>query len=391
MKKHIILYVIIGVLLLSCIQNKYSRDDLMQNTSSYNFELVGTGKNLSFKVDDETKYQFSALFTYTDESGKEYLTFLNSFFQLLFYDLNKQDFLFKIQLEREGPNGIPGPDGFYIENLNNIYITCSMTPFLYKVDSTGTIIQKIRYGHTRSGLEIIPQRSWSYYYTPLVFIDYKLYLSQHPWQNNPITTTPLCVVVDTVNQEQYELSCPFPRLVDTKESVSGVVSYFSRIFNGNEFVYSFFYDENIYVATIDHKEIRKYPINSKYIHNLKIENISFNEMYEYAKYNYGAQCYGNLIHDPFRNIYYRFAYPKIELENGPDYVSLTGLGRKKFSIIILDKDFNIIGETLFPEWAYCPTVMFVHQDGLYICNNHPMHPAFNEDVLSFECFEVVKK
>jgi hypothetical protein len=153
----------------------------------------------------------------------------------------------------------------------------------------------------------------------------------------------------------------------------------------------FFYDENILVATIDHKEVRKYNIKSKYINNLTIEDMRIDDRYAYAKYNYGAQCYGNLIHDPYRNLYYRFAYPKVELEDGPDYVGLTALGRKKFSIIILDKDFNVIGETMFPEWVYCPTVLFVHRDGLYICNNHPMNPAFNENILSFQCFEVKKK
>ena len=390
MKKYWILYVVISIVLLSCNQSRFSQYELIQNTTSYDYELVGNGKTLSYEIDDETSYYFSILFPYTDRSGNEYLTFLNNF-QLLFYDLNKEDFLFKIKLEREGPNGIPGSGGYFIEDFNNIYITCSMTPFLYKIDTTGTLIQKIRYGKTDSGYEIIPHRSWSFQYTPLVFIDSKLYLLQHPWQRNPLSTTPLCVVIDTVNQLQYELPYPYPRLVKDNEPTSGgVVINSSRIFNGKEFVYSFFFDENILIANVDHQEARKYQIKSKYINKVRIEKRIFNEQYERAKYNYGVACYGNLIHDPYRNIYYRFAYPSVELENGPDYVGLTALGRKKFSIIILDENFNVIGETLFPEWVYCPTVLFVHRDGLYICNNHPMNPSFNEDILSFECFEVSK-
>jgi hypothetical protein len=202
--------------------------------------LVGTGKVLSYEVDDETKYSFSNLFTYTDKSGTAYLVFLNSFFQILFYDLNSGDFLFKIQLAREGPNGIPGPGGFHIVDFNNIFVTCSMTPFLYKVDTTGTLMQKIRYGKTDSGYEIIPQSSSSFYYNPLVFIDSKLYLTQRPWTGNSSLTTPLCVVVDTVNQTQYELAYPFPLSIRENEPITGVAVGFSRIFNGNEFVYSFF-------------------------------------------------------------------------------------------------------------------------------------------------------
>jgi hypothetical protein len=174
MKKYSIFYFLSIIILFACNSNKTSENSLVQNKTSYNYELVSNGKTLSYTVDNDTKYSFSALFPYTDKSGKEYLTFLNSLFQLLFYDLNSGDFLYKIQLERQGPNAIPGPGGYYIEDLNNIYITCDMTPFLYKIDSTGTVIQKIQYGVTNLGYVIIPQRSWSFNYTPLVFIDSKL-------------------------------------------------------------------------------------------------------------------------------------------------------------------------------------------------------------------------
>ena len=257
MKKYWIFYAIINIVLFSCNQNRFSQEGLMQNTTSHDYELVSTEKILSYELDDETKYQFE-LFTYTDKSGKEYLTFLNSFHQILFYDLNKEDFLFKIQTEREGPNGIPGPGGFFIEDFDNIYVTCQMTPFLYKINTTGTLIQKIRYGITDSGYSIIPYRSASFYYSPLVFIDSKLYLPQRPWTGNSSFTTPLCVVIDTVNQLQYELSYPFPLLQRKNESISGTAVAFSRVFNGKEFVYSFFFDENIHIATIDHQEVRKY-------------------------------------------------------------------------------------------------------------------------------------
>ncbi|MDR2145114.1 MAG: DUF4221 domain-containing protein [Tannerella sp.] len=390
MKKYSILYAIAGIILLACNTNKPSKDGLMKNSASYNYELVSTKKILSYIVDYDTEYYFSMLFPYTDQSGKEYLTFQNTSNQLLFYDLNTEDFLYKIQLEREGPNGISRPSGYYIEDLNNIYITSSMPRILYKIDSTGTVIQKIPYGKTDSGYEIISQSSWSTVYTPLVFIDSKLYLSQHPWQGNPVSKTPLCVVIDTLNQS-YVLPYPFPPLIEDGELFTAPdATSFSRIFNGKEFVYSFFSDENIHVANIGHTDVRKYKIKSQYIGKIVIKNISISDMYEHAKFRYGNPLYGNLIYDPYRKLYYRFAYPGVDLENGPDYISLTALGRKKFSIIILDKNFNVVGETMFPEWVYCPSVMFVSRDGLYICNNHPMSSSFNEDILSFECFEVKK-
>jgi len=298
---------IISMILLSCNQNKSTHNDLMRNTMSYNYELTANGKTLSYALDDQTKYHFSALFTFSDKSGKEYLTFFNpAYFEILFYDLNNGDFLFKIKLAREGPNGIPGPSGFLIEDLNKIYVTCSMTPFLYKIDSTGALIQKIRYGLTESGYEIIPHESWTFFYSPLVIVDSKIYLPQRPWQRNPISKTPLCVVIDTLNQQNFELSCPFPQLIKDEEYGRGVVvdfTSFSRDFNGKEFIYSFFSDENIRVIPINHQHVQKYKIKSKYINRNIIEHKSFDELYAFAKYRYGLQIYGNLIHDPYRNLY----------------------------------------------------------------------------------------
>ncbi|GHT70444.1 hypothetical protein AGMMS50239_38830 [Bacteroidia bacterium] len=148
----------------------------------------------------------------------------------------------------------------------------------------------------------------------------------------------------------------------------------------------------LYIFVLSCKENDDRLVSNQVSYNIdkvKIEK-KLDDMFAGAKEDYGTPCYGNMIYDKYRNIYYRLAYPKVELEDGVDYISLTSQGRKKFSIIILDEKFNIIGETLFPEYTYNSTVLFVHQDGLYICNNHPKNPEFNEDILSFQCFELTK-
>jgi hypothetical protein len=80
-----------------------------------------------------------------------------------------------------------------------------------------------------------------------------------------------------------------------------------------------------------------------------------------------------------------------EKEGGRIYIDIRTTGRKRFSIIILDKDFNIIGETLFSDYKYCSGSMFVDEDGLYIRSNHFKSPDFDEDKLMFTCLELKKK
>lgn len=72
-------------------------------------------------------------------------------------------------------------------------------------------------------------------------------------------------------------------------------------------------------------------------------------------------------------------------------ITLMDYGRKNFSIIILDKNFNIIGETLFPDYTYNSGIMFIREDGLYISSNHPMSAQYSDDYLNFQRFDLVKE
>jgi len=384
MKKNIF-YLSLIVAVCACHQTKKTGDKM-----SDTYELRGSDKILSYPLDSTTKYQFTALFAYTDTTEKEYLTFKNSRNEILFYDLSSGAYLFKTKIENEGPDGVPGASGYYIEDFNNIYLTSVAFPGIIKIDTAGHIVQKIRYSQTNTGYMVNPSyRSYSYFYTPLFIIDSQLYITQKLTQFNPVSKIPVSVLIDTLRNSCYALPFHYPSIVADEDArnVSAFTLAMSRDFNGKDFVYSFYFDENIYLASVDHQTIKIIPATSKYIRKLKIEKRSKDSNLS-MKRDLEIPMYGNLVYDKYRNVYYRFAYPEDELDIGLDYKSLTSLGRKKFSIIILDAEFNKIGETLFPDFVYCPVVFFVHQDGLYICNTHPRNPAFDEDVLSFQCFEL---
>ena len=82
------------------------------------------------------------------------------------------------------------------------------------------------------------------------------------------------------------------------------------------------------------------------------------------------------------------AYPSTKIEKGIRPIELFLYGRKNFSIIILDKDFKKIGETMFPDYTYNSNIMFIHEDGLYISDSHYLNPEFSDDELSFRLFKL---
>ena len=95
----------------------------------------------------------------------------------------------------------------------------------------------------------------------------------------------------------------------------------------------------------------------------------------------------DIIFDKYRNVYYRFACPQTEVDSKDSYLEITRYGKKLFTIVILDKDLNIIGEKLFPEFTYVPTAHLIRKDGLYISCSHFKNPNYSDDVL---CFQKIK-
>jgi len=98
----------------------------------------------------------------------------------------------------------------------------------------------------------------------------------------------------------------------------------------------------------------------------------------------GGPKYHNIMYDKYRDVYYRIAeFPYEFKANESPFDDPKG---REFSVIIFDKDFNIIGETKFPGNKYFYKMSFVGRDGLYISENNLANPEFDENKLVFACF-----
>lgn len=378
MKK--ILLSLLLCLLISCRQEKPS--------ASYIYNLEATGTIKSFSLDSDVRYNAFYLYSFSDDKGKEYLSFLNyRTNQILFYDLNTSEFLFKLNLDSEGPNGIVQPTGYYIKDFDNIYVSSYAYSGLIKVDTTGCIVQKIPYGTTSEGYKVLPSYAPSSHpYIPPVIIGKEIYITQNAVARfHSIAETPLSVVIDTVQKSNKGL--PLTYSILTKKELQANDTRFSRVFNGKDFVYSFYVDEDIIVTPTNHSELRTVNVKSKYIDSpAEVQENSEKG----PKLNLELARYGDLIYDPYREVYYRFAYPKTTLDDKIRWWGKAVYGRKIFSVIILNKEFEIIGETLFPEAIYNSYVFFVHKDGLYISRDYQMLYGDSEDYMTFELVSLVK-
>lgn len=382
--KPFIVFCIILLTLMACKRQK--SEEAVSPSDLY--ELSSTEKMKSFALDSETRYNGFYLYVFED-GGKEYLSFLNyRTNQLLFYDVRTCDFLFKVDLDSEGPNGVTTLSGYYIQDFNNIYVSSYAYPGLMKVDTNKCIVQKIPYGKTDEGYQVVPSYTPSSHpYVPPVQIGDKLYITQTMANHiYPSEKTPVSVAIDTVSKECCLLPFTYGD-VFTKEQMENAQSACSRIWDGKHFIYSFQMSPDVFVTTEDHQQVKRVHIPSKYI-----EAISFNPLPRDQKKGPKASLevarYGDLVYDPYRKVYYRFAYPAVELADEVDWLGRAVYGRKKCSIIILDEDFSIKGETLLPEEVYNTYVYFINKDGLYISKDYQMNYDQSEDFMTFELFDL---
>ncbi|MDH6342629.1 hypothetical protein M2480_002759 [Parabacteroides sp. PFB2-12] len=376
-KYNYLLLLLLFISLIGCREKKTTTID--------SFSLV-KGDALSFELDNRTRTLIGALFPYTDKDGTEYLTFQNQGQNdLLFYNMNTQELAFKLQPPYEGSNGVGDFIGYHIHNLDSLFLTV-WGHRIVMIDRNLAIKDKYEYNMTHDSLPLARYHSMSS--TPIYILDNKLYIM--PGGNRWADLAPVCATIDLTDKSVKAFtSFTYPSFpgADNKMKRSSTEDEVSRMYNGEQFVYAFYYDEDIYLASRDHSDIKRIKIKSRYIPKVKILDDYGNVTPEGACAN---PNYGNMLYDPYRKVYYRVAYPEVEIEQGIKGMELLSYGRKRFSIIIVDEAFQVIGETLFPDYIYNSRLMFVREDGLYISNSHYMNPAYSDDILSFDRFELVK-
>lgn len=140
------------------------------------------------------------------------------------------------------------------------------------------------------------------------------------------------------------------------------------------------------MVTDDLKHIRWYNAKSRYLKSMKPKlGNSMEGINAIIKLNENPR-YWHIMYDKYRNVYYRFAEMPYKLApNESPYDEPKG---KEFSVIVLNADFEIIGETRFPGKKYFYKMSFVGREGLYISENNLENPQFDENKLVFTCFKI---
>lgn len=230
----------------------------------------------------------------------------------------------------------------------------------------------------------------TYFSSPAVLVGEDLVVKTRPADvhnqitNDVLSKRHLTYSINLNNGETELLSHKFPNnyLVDGYRFFD-----FSFAKGLDKWVYSFHSDHDLYYSDARNTSLASVTAKSNYINGFRNFDLSGSKEENY-RYFASAPNYKSIFYDKFKNVYYRVCYPEIELTSEEEIMKYRFVP-KMFSILILDSELNVIGETLFEKEKFLPDNLFITEAGVYLSKNHPDNPDLEEDYLSFALFELL--
>ncbi|PZX51116.1 uncharacterized protein DUF4221 [Algoriphagus ratkowskyi] len=381
-KNHVILLLLFGG--LSLLQSCGSGQEKITTPQ----ELVSDGQLVSLPIDSQTSNVSDGLVPFQDENGSWLFNVNHTNNEIQLYDLESKKMEKRMVFDMEGPEGVDYISGIHVQSLDSIFLFGYPTRNLHLTDTSGRINAKHKYQPPLSYLAAFVHNS-HYIYTPILsgnklLVNTKFEGDMRTIADDTLASKSLSYTIDLKSSEVNLLPMTWPKGYNASGSK---LLEFSMASDGEKLVYSLVADHNLYHTDLKGNLIKTVDAKSQYVEQ---SFPSFNEAtdrFNTMKYVFASDRYERILYDEYRGVYYRFVFPKVEVQNEEEINQLRRFPRK-FAVMILDKDLNVLGETLMPENTYYPGNSFVSKDGLFISISHPDNPKNEEDLMSFEVFKL---
>lgn len=353
--------------------------------------LVATETLLRLPLDENTSNVSAHLeYFYDARSGEEMLYSLNPIRnEIQAYILETDQRVKSLPFEVEGDRGVGNISAFYVHSSDSLLLFPINGNRLFLTDSDAINIERINYrvpdgyGSANVGSTFFSAKP---YLKNGKLIAKSLYQGNYSTvDNEELSTRHVSYSIDLNNGDVTSAQHTYP-----DGYMEEVKKHFQFSFSAsvNGIAYSFWGDHNLYLSRNQGQEWSVKPAQSQYMREAWEALPLGGDRMDRAKYFATSAHYGNIIWDTYREVYYRFCYPKVEIE-GEEDLRLLAQFPTTFSIIILDKELNILGEEFFDgKEAMVTSNAFVGLKGLYISVNHPESPDNQEDFLSFRLFSL---
>jgi len=349
--------------------------------------LQNAENKLRIPLDDQTG-NFSYGLGYLDGETSYLFNIQTPRNEIQVYDMDRKELAKTLKFEVEGSEGVGTVFGFHVQSADSIFLFTNHPGSIYLTDIDQSYLSKITFTSPEGYTD--PQFSSSFFNSyPIIRGNKMLAKVLVPGnikdtEEKALPKQLLSIELDMNSGDIGFTSHKYPKgyLSDGLR-----IPYYSMAASPDKVVYSFLADHNLYAASSAGDQLDAFPAKSQFFPQTFPTISRTAERNEVLRYMFTTPRYGSLLYDPYREVFYRFCFPAIEIESEEELEQLRGFA-KDFSIMILDRDLKVLGETRFKGYNYVTENVFVAKEGLYMSVNHPDNYDNEEDYLSFVLYEL---
>lgn len=357
-------------------------------SESQNWTLEPSGEKLRLPLDEQTP-NLSMGISYYEAEKPLLFNIVSETNSLQIYDLEDKKLAKTLTFEREGDQGIELAY-FHVHNLDSIFLFPVFGNQFVLTDTSGIVKSRIRY-ELPAGYPMLFVHN-SYYVSPPHIaggeLIAKVRADGRPSQitQAQLDTWALAAAIDLETGSVRMLPQRFPK--DYLSSGQKQLEY-SLLIQENRTLVSFMGDHQVYFSDLESSQLEPKEAKSQYLDEIMptfskdVDGRGFNE------YSFTKSRYESLVFDPYRKVYYRFAFPTITVESDDQLRALRS-APGPFVVMVLDEELNVLTERRFDAGIYLPSNFFVGEKGLHLSLNHPDNPENKEDEFAFELIQLKK-
>ncbi|MBA4302384.1 MAG: hypothetical protein C0433_20115 [Cyclobacterium sp.] len=308
------------------------------------------------------------------------------------FDLKSKKLINTIKLEREGPNGMGRPLGFFVHTPDSIYIP-TMVYEVKLLNSSGKIIGNFDYnelsplGMTLASMTRYSNMFFEFDDQLIAQLSTLSMLKPNQLDESVLNQYPPLLAL---NYSSGTLSALPHTLTKTVIEKNNKITFSGTNSSKSIFLLHAFSDI-MYEIEPQKTKIKEHILKTNFTKNysneyfLRDKNSFSIEDNMRALYK-NAENFG-LTYDPHRELLYRFGWPGEEIPENTDPMQFSATP-PYFVLSIYDGgNFELLGEFPMPRNSYYAHCYFVDEKGLNLFPMHPDNPEFNEDQMVIHTFD----
>lgn len=303
------------------------------------------------------------------------------------FDIASGKELSKVQLYKEGPNATKDMQGFYIQDKDNIWVYQYLIKELLLIDSKGHIKERRKLANKLYPKAKIEDTVSPFPLTDMPISMYKEWLILQGTNGVGVEQGihPACTILYNTETDEIFTTNRYPSLYGNPKMINKnwdtfvyrAVPY--TISPNDEMILSYPADDSVRIYNIKQNTTKCYFAG--YTMETKPSPIDGSTMTALTKHFLEQYQYAGIIYDKYREVYYRIVVRPIF-----DYdINDESTQNKPLSIIILNKEYNKVGEFDLDANLYRYRNIFVSESGL-----HLNVASDNDDYLKFITLKLIK-